>query len=96
MVGTIGTNPKTKEKIPELNVSTLRGDIKIETQSGLSQQMEKPESPPAPPPPPPPSNKPPAGKKPDLYKTQMDILQALSEGRIKIDEAERLLDDLGP
>jgi hypothetical protein len=94
MVGTVGINPQNKEKIPELNMSTLRGDIKIETQSGAGQQEEKPESPPVPPPPPSPPTKPPAGKKADLYKTQMDILQALREGRINVDEAERLLDNL--
>ncbi len=85
MVGSIGA--KTEGKIPEIHVSTLNGDIEIKTESGTSKYYEKSEN----------ENRstiPPIAKNANEYDTQLSVLNALSEGKIGIDEAERLLKNL--
>ena len=86
MVGIIGSTPDKKQKIPEIRVSTLRGDIIIEAKQPASRFSEKP-APPESPPPPPPSIV-------DSYQTNIAVLEALSEGRITVSEAEKILDSL--
>lgn len=82
MVGSIGAN--IEGKMPEIHVSTLHGDIKIETQPMASRHYEKSSAGQA-------LSPPPAAKSADSYDTQLAVLTALSEGRISVDEAERLL-----
>jgi len=82
MVGTMGAS--IEGKVPEIHVSTLRGDIKIETQPTASQHHEKSEAGKV-------LSPPPVAKSADSYATQLAVLTALSEGRISVDEAERLL-----
>ena len=90
MVGIVGSVPDKKAKVPEICLSVLRGDIKIETQPAASSYPVKAEvsEPPSPPSPPP------AGSIAESYQTQMAVLEALSEGRITINEAEKILDSL--
>lgn len=88
MVGIIGSVPDKKTKVPEIHLSALRGDIKIETKQLAGQYTAPPE---APSPPPPPS---PVGETADSYQTQMAVLEALSEQRITVREAEEILDSL--
>ena len=90
MVGIIGSVPDKKVKIPEIRLSVLRGDIKVETKPVASRYAGESEVPEPPSPPPPP----PAGKTVDSYQTQIDVLKALSEGRITVKKAERILDSL--
>jgi hypothetical protein len=87
MVGSIGV--KTEGKIPEIDVSTLSGDIEIKTQVTPSQYYEKSvnENPPS---------VPPVSKHADVYDTPLVVLTALSDGKISVDEAERLLRGLKP
>jgi len=70
--------PQTESKVPELRLSTLHGDIDIKSQ-------------------------PPVYPSPDIvvevpagraYRTQLEVLEALSEKHIGVAEAERLLHDL--
>jgi hypothetical protein len=82
MVGSIGT--KIEGKIPEIRLSTLSGDIEIKTQSTTSPYYEKSEAEK-------PSSTHPITKSADVYNTPLAVLTALSEGKISIDEAERLL-----
>ena len=86
MVGSIGAN--TDGKLPEVRLSTLNGDIQIETKSAASQYYEKPEE-----------EKTimiePDGEA-NAYDTPLAVLTALSEGKISIGEAERLLQKLKP
>jgi DUF4097 and DUF4098 domain-containing protein YvlB len=82
MVGSIGT--KIEGKIPEIRLSTLSGDIEIKTQSTTGPYYEKSEAEK-------PSSTPVAGESAGLYDTSLSILTALSEGKISVDEAERLL-----
>jgi hypothetical protein len=85
MVGSIGT--KIEGKIPEIRLSTLSGDIEIKTQSTTSPYYEKAEAEK-------PSSTPPITKSADVYNTPLAVLTALSEGKISVDEAERLLREL--
>jgi len=87
MVGIIGTVPDKKAKVPEINLSVLRGDIKIETKPAASRFTGDTDVPEATPPPPPPSIV-------DSYQTQMAVLEALSEKRITVQEAEKILDSM--
>lgn len=82
MVGSIGA--KTEGKIPEIHVSTLNGDIEIKTESTTSPYYEKSEAEK-------PSSTPTITKSADVYDTPLAVLTALSEGKISVDEAERLL-----
>ena len=82
MVGTIGA--KTEGKVPEIDASTLNGDIEIKTQSTSSQYYEKPADETI-------IITPPVSSRTDLYHTELEILTALSDGKIRVDEAERLL-----
>jgi len=84
MVGIIGSVPDKKAKVPEIHLSVLRGDIKIETKPASSRATGETEVPEVPPPPP----------SADSYKTQMAVLEALSEKRITVKEAEKILDSL--
>lgn len=83
MVGTIGTN--TGVKLPEVRLTTLHGDIKIETQSmpgrhhGEAKREPLPES---------------SAMNANSYDTPLSVLKALSEGRISVAEADRLLHSL--
>jgi len=85
MVGSIGA--KTESAVHEIDVSTLSGDIEIQTQQTTSQYYEKSENenPPA---------APPVTKSVDVCDTPLAVLTALSEGKISVDEAERLLREL--
>jgi len=85
MVGTMGN--KTEGKMPEIHISTLSGDIEIKTQPTTSPYYQKSETVPE-------SSTSTVTKKTDAYNTQLDVLTALSEGRINVDEAERLLKGL--
>jgi hypothetical protein len=82
MVGSIGA--KTEGKIPEIRLSTLNGDIEIKTQPTPSPYPEKSEN-----------NNPPSVfsvfKQTGKYDTPLAVLTALSEGKISVDVAERLL-----
>ena len=82
MVGSIGA--KTEGTVPEIDVSTLSGDIEIKTQPTTSQYYEKSKSGES-------LSAPPTAKKTEVYNNELEILTALSEGKINIDEAERLL-----
>ena len=73
--------------MPELHVSTLSGDIEIKTQPTASPYYKKSESIQE-------SSTSTGTKKTDAYNSQLDVLTALSEGRINVDEAERLLEGL--
>jgi len=87
MVGIVGSAPQKKEKIPEIHLSVLNGDIKIETNPAASRfagETEVPESPP--------STTPPSTV--DSYETKIAVLEALSEKRITVREAEEILDSL--
>ena len=88
MVGAIGKGTDAKAQVPEIYASTLRGDIKINVQpaDGLNDSRTKDEQIPV------------AQSMPGTgvsFDTSLDILQALSEGRITVDEAEKLLRSLG-
>jgi hypothetical protein len=87
MVGIIGSVPDKKEKVPEIHLSVLRGDIIIETKPAASRATGDTDIHEAPPAPPPPSIV-------DSYQTQMAVLEALSEKRITVREAEKILDSL--
>ena len=91
MVGIIGSVPDKKAKVPEIHLSILRGDIKIETKPVSSRTTGEIDETKTPPPPLAPSS---PGKTTDSYKTQMAVLEALSEGRITVGEAEEILDSL--
>ena len=90
MVGTVGTPSDTKEKIPEIRLTSLRGNINIQAGSTSGISPDKPPAPKATPPPPKPSRKTKAA-----YKTPTEVLEALSEGQISVDDAEGILDELG-
>jgi hypothetical protein len=95
MVGTIGAAVGTKEKIPEVRFSTLKGDIHIESGSedtDYSARLLTVKKPSPPEPPVPPKSSP---NTRESYRTPMEVLEVLSQGRISIDEAEKLLDDMG-
>ena len=82
MVGSIGA--KNEGKLPEIHLSTLSGDIEIKTQVTSSQYYEKPVN----------ENviiTPPVAMQANVYDTPLAILTALSDGKINVDEAERLL-----
>jgi hypothetical protein len=87
MVGSIGA--KTEDKIPEIDVSTLSGDIEINTEAPNSQYYKKSENGKIAP-------TEPVVKNVNVYDTPLAVLTALSEGKINIDEAERLLRGLKP
>ena len=101
MVGTMGTAADTKEKISEIRLSTLRGDIHINAGSSDIMYPAKPPvrkipSPPKPSPhPEPPLPVASSRKTKGVYKAPMEVLEALSQGRINVNEAEKLLDELG-
>ena len=82
MVCSIGA--KSEGKIPEIDASTLNGDIEIKTQSTSSQYYEKPADETI-------IITPPVSSRTDLNHTELEILTALSDGKIRVDEAERLL-----
>ena len=87
MVGSIGAN--TDGKLPEIKVSTLNGDIEIKTESGESKYYEKTEN----------ENSPAVPVIPQsvsVYDTPLAVLTALSDGKISVDEAERLLRGFKP
>ncbi len=84
MVGIIGSVPDKNTEVPEIHLSVLRGDIKIETvpvagkaarETGVRRDVKP-------------------SKVLDFYKTPMAVLEALSEGRITVSEAEKILDSL--
>ena len=87
MVGSIGT--KTEGKMPEIDVSTLSGDIEINTEAPNSQYYKKSESEKTAP-------TEPVVKNADVFDTPLAVLTALSDGKISVDEAERLLRGLKP
>lgn len=90
MVGTVGTPSDAKEKIPEIRLTTLRGNINIEAGSVMGKYPGKPPVPKVPSPPPRPSRKPKTS-----YKTPVEVLEALSKGQISVDDAEGILNNLG-
>ena len=90
MVGTIGVSSDIKDKIPEIRLSALRGDINIMAGSVAGHYPGKPSAPKAPPPLPKPSRK--TGVS---YQTPVEVLGALSKGQISVDDAEKILDSLG-
>ncbi len=90
MVGTIGVVADAADKVPEIRLSALHGDINIRVGSAPGQYPVKPPAPKAPQPP-----RQPAWKKVISYKTPAEVLEALSEGKISVEEAESVLDDLG-
>ena len=77
MVGSIGA--KIEGKIPQIRVSTLSGDIEIKTQPITSPYYENPPV------------APPVSSRIEVYNTPLAVLTALSDGKISIEEAERLL-----
>jgi DUF4097 and DUF4098 domain-containing protein YvlB len=84
MVGSIGA--KSDGKIPEIDVSTLSGDIEIKTESARSQNnnaFEKELN----------ITTNPASPTGVVYHSELEILTALSDGKINVEEAERLLRD---
>ena len=85
MVGSIGA--KSEGAVPEIHVSTLSGDIEIKTQSTTSPYYERSEAEK-------PSSMLPVTKNADVYDTPLAVLMALSEGKISVDKAERLLREL--
>ena len=85
MVGSIGA--KSEGAVPEIHVSTLSGDIEIKTQSITSPYYERSEAEK-------PSSMLPVTKNADVYDTPLAVLMALSEGKISVDKAERLLREL--
>ena len=95
MVGTIGATADTKEKIPEVRLSTLKGDIRINVGTSVGDSPEGPPPAKTPSPPKPPTPPRSSRKTRDSYRTPMEILEALSRGRLSVKEAEKLLDDLG-
>jgi hypothetical protein len=84
MVGIIGSVPDKMTKIPEIRLSVLRGDMKIETKPVASQASKETEV----------HEEAEPSTPPDSYKTPMAVLEALSEGRITVGEAEKILDIL--
>jgi hypothetical protein len=85
MVGTIGN--KTEGKIPEIDVTTLNRDIEIKTESSRSPYYnisEKEQN----------MTTNPASQTGAVYNSELEILTALSDGKINVDEAERLLREL--
>ena len=91
MVGIIGSVPDKKAIVPEIHLSVLRGDIKIETKPAASRTTGETEVPEAPPPPSTPSS---PVETAESYQTQIAVLEALSEKRITVKEAEKILDSL--
>jgi hypothetical protein len=84
MVGSIGA--KTEGKVPEIDVSTLNGDIEIKTESARSQYSntsEKEQN----------MTTNPAPQTGAVYSSELEILTALSDGKINVNEAEQLLRD---
>ena len=84
MVGSIGA--KSEGKVPEIDVSTLNGDIEIKTESARSQNyntFEKQQN----------ITTNPASPTGAVYNSELEILTALSDGKINVEEAERLLRD---
>jgi hypothetical protein len=90
MVGTLGTPSEAKEKIPEIRLMSLKGNINIDAASAKGKYHGRP---PAPRTPSPPSR--PSRKARITYKTPVEVLEALSKGRISVDDAESILDNLG-
>jgi hypothetical protein len=84
MVGSIGA--KSDGKVPEIDVSTLTGDIEIKTESARSQYSntsEKEQN----------MTTNTASQTGAIYDSELVILTALSDGKINVEEAERLLRD---
>jgi hypothetical protein len=86
MVGTVGND--THDKVPDIRLVTQHGDINIDTLPVSSSKrpssvIENPVS----------ESR--DSLKTDSYQTPMEVLTALSEGRINIEQAERLLRSLG-
>jgi hypothetical protein len=75
--------------MPEIDVSTLSGDIEINTEAPNSQYYKKSENEKTAP-------TEPVVKNADVFDTPLAVLTALSEGNISVDEAERLLRGLKP
>ena len=89
MVGTLGTPSEAREKIPEIRLTALRGNISIGAGSVKSKYPGKPPVPKAPLAPEP------SRKSRVKYQTPVEVLQALSQGQISVDDAEGILDNLG-
>ena len=85
MVGTIGA--KTEGKIPEIDITTLTGDIEIKTESARSRYSYTSENEQ-------PMTTNPASSTGAVYHSELEILTALSDGKINVGEAERLLREL--
>jgi DUF4097 and DUF4098 domain-containing protein YvlB len=82
MVGSIGDTGTGK--LPEIKLSTLNGDVEIKTESAKSQYSntcDKEQT----------MTTSPTSSPSNIYKTELEILTALSEGKINVDEAELLL-----
>ena len=84
MVGSIGA--KSDGKIPEIDVSTLSGNIEIKTESARSQYYNTSETEQN-------MTTSPASQTDAVYTSELEILTALSGGKVNVDEAERLLRD---
>jgi hypothetical protein len=70
--------PQAESKVPELHLSAMHGDIEIKSQPAVFPSPDMMAAAPA-------------GR---AYRTQLEVLQALSKKRISVSEAERLLRDL--
>jgi DUF4097 and DUF4098 domain-containing protein YvlB len=84
MVGSIGA--KTDGKVPEIDISKLNGNIEIKTESARSpynNTSDKEQN----------TTTNPASPTGAVYHSELEILTALSDGKISVDEAERLLRD---
>lgn len=95
MVGSIGAAVDTKEKIPEVRLSTLKGDIHVESGSKDTDYSARPINVKKLTPPEPPVPARSSLKTGESYRTPIEVLEVLSQGRISVDEAENLLDDMG-
>ena len=84
MVGSIGA--KSDGKIPEIDVSTLSGNIEIKTESARSQYYNTSETEQN-------MTTSPASQTDAVYTSELEILTALSGGKVNVDEAERFLRD---
>ncbi|MGD0854253.1 MAG: DUF4097 family beta strand repeat-containing protein [Dehalococcoidia bacterium] len=85
MVGTMGTN--LEGTMPEIHLNTLHGDITIDTRRTAGLHYENQRTGQAP-------SYVPADGKAVPYNTPLAVLNALSEGRISAEEADRLLRNL--
>jgi DUF4097 and DUF4098 domain-containing protein YvlB len=76
----VGTiGAKAEGEVPELRISVMNGDIDIKSQSSVHAPSVSTVNASAGP----------------RYRTQLEVLQALSRGQINVDKAERLLSTLG-